>query len=184
MDFSWQSASRRPISCKISLDLSLNSAEIDRQNSSRSVSPTRATRASPSPIEPARRPSLRPKSATPFQTPSTPPIPTERPKLFFAIASTKPDEVARLLATGEASPNETVGPHDMHALTFAMENMAHGDPAMLPQMEEVVTTLLSYGADPTVLEDTSSKPNSSDQLRAGANPLVKFVIMHLIFASY
>jgi hypothetical protein len=65
-----------------------------------------------------------------------------------------------------------------------MENMAHGDPAMLPQMEEVVTTLLSYGADPTVLEEATNKPNSSDQLRAGANPLVKFVIVFLDFASY
>lgn len=102
-------------------------------------------------------------------------MPSEHPKLFFAIASTKPDEVARLLATGEASPNETVGPHDMHALTFAMENMANADPAMLPQMEEVVATLLSYGADPNVLEEEKNKLHPSDQSQSGTNPLVKLV---------
>lgn len=118
---------------------------------------------------------MRPKSTTTSHFASTPPLPTEKPKLFFAIASNKPDEVAHLLATGQASPNETVGPDDLHALTFAIENMADGDPSRLPQMEEVVTTLLSYGANPNVLENATHKETSSGELKAGSNPLVKYV---------
>jgi hypothetical protein len=96
--------------------------------------------------------------------PTPPPLPTTQPKLFFAIASNQPDEVAKLLANGSASPNETVGPQDMHALAFAVENATNGDPANMPQLQEIVTTLLSYGAE----------LSSEDQLQARVDPLLRY----------
>lgn len=93
-----------------------------------------------------------------------PPLPTTQPKLFFAIASNQPDEVAKLLADGSASPNETVGPQDMHALAFAVENATNGDPANMPKLQEIVTTLLSYGA----------ALSPEDQLQARVDPLLRY----------
>lgn len=105
------------------------------------------------------------------KTPNTHPTPA--PHLFFAIASSQPEEVSRLLAAGEASANETVGPNDMHALAFAIESMARGDPADLPKREEIVTTLLSYGADPQVVMDQPVTSPEQDPKDEAVNPFVK-----------
>jgi ATP-dependent Clp protease ATP-binding subunit ClpA len=77
----------------------------------------------------------------------------KHPRLFFAIASSQPEEVARLLQTGEADANETVGPEDMHALAFAVESLKEENECDLSKKEEIVTTLLSYGADPSAVKD-------------------------------
>jgi hypothetical protein len=61
----------------------------------------------------------------------------------------------------------------MHALAFAMDNMNHGNPADLPKMEEIVTTLLSYGADPNVIAQTAS--GTTEDQKAGVNPLIRCV---------
>ena len=77
----------------------------------------------------------------------------KHPHLFFAIAASQPEEVARLLQTGEANANETVGPEDMRALEFAVESLKDGNEGDLSKKEEIVTTLLSYGADPSAVKD-------------------------------
>jgi hypothetical protein len=128
--------------------------------------------ASPSPSVVSRS-SMRPRSAMSSRPPATPPLPINKPKLFFAIASSQPEEVARLLATGEASPNETVGPQDIHALAFALDSMKHGDPADLPKKEEIVTTLLSYGADPHVIGDASKRASTESTGAGDINPFVR-----------
>jgi len=101
-----------------------------------------------------------------------PPLPTTQPKLFFAIASNQPDEVAKLLADGSASPNETVGPQDMHALAFAVENATNGDPVEKPKLQEIVTTLLSYGA----------ALSPAEQLQARVDPFLRY--LHAFIRHY
>ncbi|KAG8827136.1 hypothetical protein FRC19_005270 [Serendipita sp. 401] len=142
------------------------------QVSSGSISPTRISRVqSAASLEPKRPLSARSYSAFSNQTAPTPPLPTHKPELFFAIASSKPEQVARLLATGQASANETVGPNDMPALAFAINSMAEGSMENRPQQEEIVATLLSYGADPSGLENGAV----ASQTQA-PNPLVKYFL--------
>jgi ATP-dependent Clp protease ATP-binding subunit ClpA len=86
-------------------------------------------------------------ASSPVQTP------VKHPRLFFAIAASQPGEVARLLQTGEADANDTVGPEDMHALEFAVESLKDGNESDLSKKEEIVTTLLSYGADPLAVKN-------------------------------
>ncbi|KAL5529535.1 hypothetical protein ACEPAG_5520 [Sanghuangporus baumii] len=66
-------------------------------------------------------------------------IATPRPTLMFAIASDNPAEVERVLASGEARPNDVIGPQS--ALEFALTNDA------LVNKTEIVKTLLAFGAD-------------------------------------
>ncbi|KAL5489991.1 hypothetical protein ACEPAI_4824 [Sanghuangporus weigelae] len=66
-------------------------------------------------------------------------IATPRPTLMFAIASDNPAEVERVLANGEARPNDVIGPQS--ALEFALTNDA------LVNKTEIVKTLLAFGAD-------------------------------------
>ncbi|KAI5122213.1 hypothetical protein M0805_002702 [Coniferiporia weirii] len=70
-------------------------------------------------------------------------IATPRPTLIFAIASDDPAEVERVLASGEARPNDDVGPQS--ALEFALTNDA------LVHKTEIVKLLLAYGANPSTL---------------------------------
>ncbi|KAG8835288.1 hypothetical protein FRC17_004332 [Serendipita sp. 399] len=141
------------------------------RNSAGSASPTRISRVHSAASFEAKRPlSARSHSAFSHQTAPTPPLPTHKPELFFAIASSKPDQVARLLATG-TSPNETVGPHDMPALAFAINNMTEGNLENRPQQEEIVATLLSYGADPNGLDNISTERGAQVP-----NPLVQYFL--------
>lgn len=89
-------------------------------------------------------------------------IATPQPTLMFAIASDDPDEVRRVLESGEVGPNDQVGPQS--ALAFAVGN------ERLKRKVEIVKTLLAYGADPKGLQlglppETSSRRSS---IAAGA----------------
>ncbi|KAJ3511886.1 hypothetical protein NLJ89_g3842 [Agrocybe chaxingu] len=69
-------------------------------------------------------------------------IATPRPTLMFAIASDNVEQVREVLESGDAGPNEAVGP--LSALEFTLTN------DKLSNKLEIVKTLLAYGADPTV----------------------------------
>ena len=73
-------------------------------------------------------------------------IATPRPTLMFAIASDDVSQVKRVLDSGEANPNDQVGPQS--ALKFALNN------EQLTNRLEIVKTLLAYGADPAGLKDS------------------------------
>ena len=75
-------------------------------------------------------------------------IATPRPNLMFAIASDDVSQVQRVLDSGEADPNDQVGPQS--ALKFALTNN------QLTNRLEIVKTLLAYGADPAGLRDSAS----------------------------
>ncbi|KAG8927338.1 hypothetical protein FRC02_008299 [Tulasnella sp. 418] len=110
---------------------------------------------------------------------------TDRPLLFWALASDNIEEVERLLASGEASANDKAGPLDLPALVFAMENDG------LKNRTEMVKMLLEYGADPAALanvshnngggtsgeeadgEDGLKRSDSTSTVKAGRRPLRK-----------
>jgi len=75
-------------------------------------------------------------------------IATPRPTLMFAIASDDISQVQRVLDSGEANPNDQVGPQS--ALQFALTN------DQLTNRLEIVKTLLAYGADPAGLRESPS----------------------------
>jgi hypothetical protein len=75
-------------------------------------------------------------------------IATPRPTLMFAIASDDVSQVQRVLESGEANPNDQVGPQS--ALKFALTS------DQLTNRLEIVKTLLAYGADPAGLKNSSS----------------------------
>ncbi|KAH8117111.1 hypothetical protein DFH11DRAFT_1579357 [Phellopilus nigrolimitatus] len=97
--------------------------------------------------------------STPTTAPISSPshaIATPRPTLIFAIASDDPAEVERVLSSGEARPNEDVGPQS--ALEFALTN------DQLANRTEIVKTLLAFGADPSALpEDLRNVHNQHTQ---------------------
>lgn len=75
-------------------------------------------------------------------------IATPRPALMFAIASDDVSQVRKVLDSGEANPNDQVGPQS--ALKFTLTNN------QLTNRLEIVKTLLAFGADPAGLGDPSS----------------------------
>jgi hypothetical protein len=85
-----------------------------------------------------------------------------KPTLMFAIASDDIAEVKRVLESGEASPNDAVGPQT--ALEFALTN-----DQLLNKME-IVKTLLAYGADPRVVKQPNATvaPRSASAVIQGA----------------
>ncbi|KAF5338699.1 hypothetical protein D9611_013369 [Ephemerocybe angulata] len=72
-------------------------------------------------------------------------IATPKPTLMFAIASDDVAQVRQVLESGDANPNDTVGPQS--ALQFALTN------DQLTNKLEIVKTLLAFGADPSHLVD-------------------------------
>ncbi|KDR73661.1 hypothetical protein GALMADRAFT_228107 [Galerina marginata CBS 339.88] len=72
-------------------------------------------------------------------------IETPKPTLMFAIASDNVDQVREVLESGDANPNETVGPQS--ALEFVLTN------DKLSNKLDIVKTLLAYGADPAVAKN-------------------------------
>ena len=82
-------------------------------------------------------------------------VATPRPTLMFAIASDDVSQVQKVLDSGEANPNDQVGPQS--ALKFALTN------DQLTNRLEIVKTLLAHGADPAGLKDLSS--SGQGQLR-------------------
>ncbi|KAJ3576879.1 hypothetical protein NP233_g128 [Leucocoprinus birnbaumii] len=75
-------------------------------------------------------------------------VSTAKPTLMFAIASDDVAEVRRVLESGDAGPNDTVGPQT--ALEFALTN------EHLQNKMEIVKTLLAYGADPRVVKQPNA----------------------------
>lgn len=61
---------------------------------------------------------------------------------MFAIASDNVDEVRQVLESGDADPNDSVGPQSALAFTLMNEKLAN--------KLEIVKTLLAYGADPSI----------------------------------
>ncbi|KAF8809009.1 hypothetical protein BYT27DRAFT_7254895 [Phlegmacium glaucopus] len=88
----------------------------------------------------------RPIPAVPHTAPvARPPVvfhETPRPTLMFAIASDDVEQVRRALESGDADPNECVGPQS--ALAFTLTNNK------LTKKLDIVKTLLAYGATPTI----------------------------------
>ncbi|CAA7270926.1 unnamed protein product [Cyclocybe aegerita] len=80
-------------------------------------------------------------------------IATPRPTLMFAIASDNVEQVREVLESGDAGPNDTVGP--LSALEFTLTN------DKLSNKLEIVKTLLAYGADPTVATNKKAPAPSS-----------------------
>ena len=60
----------------------------------------------------------------------------------------------------------------MHALAFALDTMAHSSAEKRPQQEEIVSTLLSYGADPRAAQAVPTNTTSEDGDEA-VNPLIR-----------
>ncbi|TFY53835.1 hypothetical protein EVG20_g9951 [Dentipellis fragilis] len=77
-------------------------------------------------------------------------IATPKPDLIFAIASDDVEEVRRVLESGEAGPNEQIGPQS--PLAFALTN------DRLKHKVEIIKALLAYGAEPSSLNNPSFNP--------------------------
>ena len=90
-------------------------------------------------------------------------IATPKPTLLFAIASDDVAEVERVLASGEAQPNDDVGPQS--ALEFALRN------DRLIHRTEIVKALLAYGADPSALPSELREPQLPALGAATADPI-------------
>lgn len=80
-------------------------------------------------------------------------IETPKPTLMFAIASDDVEQVRQVLASGDAGPNESVGPQS--ALEFTLTN------DKLTNKLEIVKALLAYGADPAVAKNIEIPPKIS-----------------------
>ncbi|KAH7889497.1 P-loop containing nucleoside triphosphate hydrolase protein [Phlebopus sp. FC_14] len=79
-------------------------------------------------------------------------IATPKPTLLFAIASDDVDQVRQVLDSGEAGPNDLVGPQS--ALAFTLTN------GKLTHKNDIVKALLAYGADPSALRNPALNPSS------------------------
>ncbi|KJA26984.1 hypothetical protein HYPSUDRAFT_63248 [Hypholoma sublateritium FD-334 SS-4] len=89
-------------------------------------------------------------------------IETPKPTLMFAIASDNVEQVRQVLASGEAGPNESVGPQS--ALEFTLRN------DKLTNKLEIVKALLAYGADPAAatkaeVSAAAHSPSQEDEER-------------------
>ncbi|TFK61003.1 P-loop containing nucleoside triphosphate hydrolase protein [Pluteus cervinus] len=74
---------------------------------------------------------------------------------MFAIASDDVDQVKQVLESGDAGPNDTVGPQS--ALEFVLTN------DRLTNKMEIVKTLLAYGADPApIVKKMGRAPTSAN----------------------
>lgn len=80
-------------------------------------------------------------------------IATPRPSLLFAIASDDVEEVRKVLESGEAGPNDEVGPQSALAFTLTANNLNH--------KMEIVKLLLAHGANPSTLRDGNHSGSSS-----------------------
>ena len=94
-------------------------------------------------------------------------IATPRPTLLFAIASDDVDEVRRVLESGEAGPNDDVGPQSALAFAVTANQLKH--------KQEIIKVLLAHGADPSVLNELQSAAPSrsispSDSQPGGQTP--------------
>lgn len=77
-------------------------------------------------------------------------IATPKPNLLFAIASDDVAQVRQVLESGEAGPNDQVGPQSALAFTLTNDGLQH--------KMEIVKALLAYGADPSALKNPELNP--------------------------
>ncbi|KAH7909866.1 P-loop containing nucleoside triphosphate hydrolase protein [Hygrophoropsis aurantiaca] len=77
-------------------------------------------------------------------------IATPKPTLLFAIASDDVEQVRKVLESGDAGPNDQVGPQSALAFALTNDNLTHKN--------EIVKALLAYGADPAALRDPNLNP--------------------------
>jgi hypothetical protein len=87
-------------------------------------------------------------------------IATPKPTLLFAIASDDVDQVRQVLESGEAGPNDSVGPQSALAFTLTNDKLAH--------KQEIVKALLAYGANPTALQNPTLNP--APRIEGGDEP--------------
>ncbi|KAG2116386.1 P-loop containing nucleoside triphosphate hydrolase protein [Suillus clintonianus] len=81
------------------------------------------------------------------------------PTLLFAIASDDVNEVRQVLESGEAGPNDQVGPQSALAFTLTNDKLAHKN--------EIVKALLAYGADPSALRNPDLNPSAQASAEGG-----------------
>lgn len=77
-------------------------------------------------------------------------IATPKPNLLFAIASDDVEQVKRVLESGDAGPNDQVGPQSALAFTLTNDKLQH--------KMEIVKSLLAFGADPSALNNPELNP--------------------------
>ncbi|OJT10928.1 hypothetical protein TRAPUB_12549 [Trametes pubescens] len=94
-------------------------------------------------------------------------IATPRPTLLFALASDDLAEVRRVLESGEARPNDDVGPQS--ALAFTLAN------GQLKNKVAMVKLLLAYGADASALRDAEADEGDSRSGKRGSRPMSKLL---------
>ncbi len=94
-------------------------------------------------------------------------IATPRPTLLFALASDDVDEVRRVLESGDAGPNDDVGP--LSALAFTLAN------DKLKNKMQMVKMLLAHGADTTALRDPEADERQELSSRRGSGRLSKLL---------
>ena len=87
-------------------------------------------------------PTIRPTSVASVRPEPSHAIATPRPTLLFAIAADDVDEVRRVLESGEAGPNDDVGPQSALAFALTADQLKH--------KVEIVKLLLAHGANPAV----------------------------------
>ncbi|KAI6045623.1 P-loop containing nucleoside triphosphate hydrolase protein [Pisolithus marmoratus] len=79
-------------------------------------------------------------------------IATPKPTLLFAIASDDVEQVRKVLDSGEAGPNDSVGPQSALAFTLTNDKLA--------RKNDIVKVLLAYGADPSALRNPALNPTA------------------------
>lgn len=79
-------------------------------------------------------------------------IATPKPTLLFAIASDDVEQVRTVLESGEAGPNDPVGPQSALAFTLTNDRLA--------RKNDIVKVLLAYGADPSALRNPALNPTA------------------------
>lgn len=114
---------------------------------------------------------IRPQSVIPHTAPtsrsssalgsSVHAIATPRPTLMFAIASDDVEEVRRVLESGEAGPNDQLGPQSALAFTLTNDRLMH--------KMEIVKELLAYGANPASLHNPEMNPPHSASIFASGS---------------
>ncbi|KAG6849541.1 hypothetical protein H0H93_007629 [Arthromyces matolae] len=82
-----------------------------------------------------------------------------KPTLMFAIASDDVKEVRRVLESGDAGPNDPVGPQS--ALAFALTS------DQLTNKMEIVKTLLAFGADPKSIRHPPELRSPDEEDKSG-----------------
>lgn len=89
-------------------------------------------------------------------------IATPKPTLLFAIASDDVEQVRKVLDSGEAGPNDPVGPQSALAFTLTNDKLA--------RRNDIVKVLLAYGADPSALRNPALNPTARAEGNVGPPP--------------